>query len=199
MADEPTPPAPYTPPPPDLPQASPPPPLIERTPAVTPSGPPPLWTGAKTDSPVAEPEEDEAESARLAPFNTRIVAALIDVVVAFGLEMAALSVLPIFATRTAWLLAVGYFVTRDSLPFLGGQSVGKKAMKLKVVTADDRLLTGNWEAALIRNGVLIIPLFAFIELFILLSREDKPGRGLRLGDEWAKTRVILAPDPPPAG
>ena len=133
------------------------------------------------------------------PFNTRIIAALIDVVVVIGLQISVAWILPGFASRLAWLIGVAYLVTRDSLPFLGGQSVGKKAMKLKVVTVDDKPLTGNWEAALIRNGVLLIPLFGFIELFILLTREDKPGRGLRLGDEWAKTRVILAPDLPPAG
>jgi hypothetical protein len=45
---------------------------------------------------------------------------------------------------------MAYFVTRDSLPFLGGQSVGKKAMKLTVVTLDDKSLSGNWEPAVIR-------------------------------------------------
>jgi len=86
-------------------------------------------------------------------------------------------------------------VTRDGLPFLGGQSVGKKAMKLKAVTLDDRSLAGNWEPALIRGAVLAIPLFALVELFILLSREEKPERGRRLGDEWAKTKVIVVNEP----
>jgi uncharacterized RDD family membrane protein YckC len=98
---------------------------------------------------------------------------------------------PGFADRLAWLAGIAYLVTRDSLPFLGGQSVGKKAMKLRTVTRGGDSLVGNWQAALIRNGVLAIPLFAFVELFILLSREDKPERGLRLGDEWAKTKVII--------
>lgn len=133
---------------------------------------------------------EEVEEVSLAPFNTRVIAALIDLVVALGVQVFALWVLPGFASRAAWLLGAAYLVTRDSLPFLGGQSVGKKAMKLRVVTQDDRPITGNWEAALIRNGVLIIPFFAFIELFILLTREEKPERGLRLGDEWSKTRVI---------
>jgi hypothetical protein len=30
-----------------------------------------------------------------------------------------------------------------------------------------------------------------VELFVLLTREDKPERGRRLGDEWAKTKVIV--------
>lgn len=127
----------------------------------------------------------------LASFNTRATAALLDVVVALGIAIGLAFILPGFADRLAWLTGVTYLVTRDSLPFLGGQSVGKKAMKLKVVTLDGKSLIRNWEAALIRNGVLVIPLFAFVELFILLTREDKPERGRRLGDEWAKTRVIV--------
>jgi uncharacterized RDD family membrane protein YckC len=87
-------------------------------------------------------------------------------------------------------------ITRDSLPFLGGQSVGKKAMTIKVVTMDGQSLSGNWEKAAIRNAVLIIPFFPLVELLILLTREGKPDRGRRLGDEWAQTQVILAPDLP---
>ena len=73
-------------------------------------------------------------------------------------------ILPGFAAPVAWLLGIGYFVSRDSLPFLGGQSVGKKAMKLKAVTMEGKSLVGNWEAALIRNGVLVIPFFVLVEL-----------------------------------
>ena len=105
-------------------------------------------------------------------------------------------ILPGFASKLGWLVLAGYLITRDSLPFLGGQSVGKKAMKIKAVTLDDKSLVGNWEVAAIRNGVLLIPFFGLIELFILLTREDKPERGRRLGDEWAKTKVIMAPDLP---
>jgi uncharacterized RDD family membrane protein YckC len=206
MDQEPMPPAPQVIPPPDLPQSSPPPPdLPQSSPppaqdaqAKTP-GPPPLRAGAPV---LSEPTTDEAasgpEAGSLAPFNTRVIAALIDMAVAIGLQISVLVILPGFAARLAWLLGVAYLVTRDSLPFLGGQSVGKKAMKLRVVTVDDKPLTGNWEAALIRNGVLLIPLFAFIELFILLTREEKPEHGLRLGDEWAKTRVIIVANPPAA-
>lgn len=140
--------------------------------------------------------EDDALVQGIAPFNTRATAAVIDWLVAFGIMLALLMILPSFASKLGWLAAIGYLITRDSLPFLSGQSVGKKAMKLKVVTLDDKPLTGNWEAGVIRNAVLAIPFFAFIELFILLTREDKPERGRRLGDEWAKTKVIIAPEPP---
>jgi uncharacterized RDD family membrane protein YckC len=74
--------------------------------------------------------------------------------------------------------------------------VGKKVMKIRVATMGDEDLTGNWAAACIRNGVLLIPFFALVELYVLLSREDGILRGRRLGDEWSKTKVVMAPDPP---
>lgn len=143
-------------------------------------------------------DELESPANPTALFNTRMTAAAIDILVSMGITIGLILILPGFAARLGWLAGLAYLVTRDSLPFLGGQSVGKKAMKIKVVTLDGQSLVGNWEAAVIRNGVLIIPLFGLVELFILLSREDKADRGRRLGDEWAKTRVIHEPKPPVA-
>jgi uncharacterized RDD family membrane protein YckC len=181
-------------PPPDLPQG----PVTGGVPPVAPgdSKPvaPPSAEVAVRIKPAAE-GEDAAEAGAIAPFNSRVVAALIDGVIAGGLTMTALWVLPGFAERVGWLVGIAYLVTRDSLPFLGGRSVGKTAMKLRVVTLEGKDITGNWEAAIVRNAVLAIPLFAFVELFVLLSREDKPDHGRRLGDEWAKTKVVTAPDP----
>jgi uncharacterized RDD family membrane protein YckC len=130
------------------------------------------------------------------PFNTRVAAAFIDCLLAIGLHIAAYWILPGFAEGLAFLAGVGYLVLRDSLPFPGRQSVGKKVMKIRVATMDDEDLTGNWVAACIRNGVLLIPFFALVELYVLLSREDGILRGRRLGDEWSKTKVVMAPDPP---
>jgi uncharacterized RDD family membrane protein YckC len=140
-------------------------------------------------------DDEDAPIRGAVPFNTRLTAAAIDTVVFIGIIIGLQLVLPAFADRLAYLIALGYLITRDSLPFLGGQSVGKKAMKIKAVTLEGKSLVGNWETALIRNGVLIIPLFGLIELYILLTREEKPERGRRLGDEWAKTKVIFEEKP----
>lgn len=140
-------------------------------------------------------EDDDSPKHGVVPFNTRITAAVIDVVVSSGLLIGLTLLLPGFAQKIGYLASLGYLITRDSLPFLGGQSIGKKAMKIKVVTLEGKSLVGNWEAAVIRNVALIIPLFGFVELFILLSREEKPERGRRLGDEWAKTKVIFEEKP----
>lgn len=114
---------------------------------------------------------------RIASDGNRIVAYLID----------ALILLPLwFIPIVGWLAGVAYFLTRDSLPFLDGQSIGKKAMKLRAVTEDGAPLTNNYGPCIIRNIVLLIPFFPLIELIVLLTNEKKQ----RLGDQWAKTKVI---------
>ena len=114
---------------------------------------------------------------RKADNGNRIVAYLIDVIL-IGL----MSFVPI----AGWIAAVAYGLTRDSLPFLDGQSIGKKAMGLRAVTEDGQPLTNNWGPGIIRNIVLWIPLFPLIELIVLLTN----AKGLRAGDPWAKTKVI---------
>jgi len=169
--------------PPDLPQI---PPAMPDTTELPPHSPPVFRIRE------AEAGDDEHPAAgSLAPFNSRVIAAVIDLFVALGLMIAAHLILPLFVSHFALLLGLAYMVTRDSLPFLNGRSVGKTAMNLRAVSIDNQSLTEKWEPALIRNVVLIIPFFALIELYVLLTRENKPEGGRRLGDEWAKTKVII--------
>lgn len=114
---------------------------------------------------------------RMADNGNRIVAYLIDVII-----MGAMAFVPV----AGWIASVGYALTRDSLPFLDGQSIGKKAMGLRAVSEDGQPLTNNWGPGVIRNIVLWIPLFPLVELIVLLTNNN----GLRLGDQWAKTKVI---------
>lgn len=127
-------------------------------------------------------------------FNTRIIAAFIDFAIAAGLYIAVTMIMPGALNFLGWIVWLGYIGTRDSIPFLGGQSIGKKAMKLKVLTEDDKPITGDWKTGLVRNILPLIPMGGFVELVILLTREEKPERGRRLGDEWAKTKVIFVGD-----
>jgi uncharacterized RDD family membrane protein YckC len=185
-------------PPPNLAPPPPPPPSpLDGLPSSAPT-PPPLTApgGPPVKVTIRTGDEEETPAGGLAPFNSRVIAAVIDLVISMGVTLLLVFILPDFASKVAWLTGLAYLVTRDSLPFLGGQSVGKKAMKLQVVTPDGQLLTGNWEKAVIRNAALMVPFFALVEIFVLLTREDKPERGLRLGDEWAKTRVIVEPPKP---
>ena len=132
-----------------------------------------------------DPGDEAGPVEGLAPFIPRVVAVVIDLLVASGVTIGCVWILPGLLEWLSQLAGLGYFVTRDSLPFLGGQSVGKKAMKLKTTILEGASLVGNWSVSLIRNGILIIPLFALVELYILLTRENGPDRGRRLGDEWA--------------
>lgn len=186
-------------PPPDLHSYTPPTPSLQPPPITPPPVPSPE-EARRINLKVAPEEVDEATlNGAAAPFNTRFLAALIDVFLTIGLQLAAAMILPSFASgKIAWLIGIAYLLTRDCLPFLGGQSVGKKAMGLKALTSDGRTLMGNWQPGLIRNAVLLIPLFMFIEIFILITREDKAQRGLRLGDEWAGTKVVIHRPEPPA-
>ncbi|MFN4081986.1 MAG: RDD family protein, partial [Saprospiraceae bacterium] len=80
--------------------------------------------------------------------GNRIVAYLID-----ALLIGAVSIIPIIGL----IAGLAYFFTRDALPFLDGQSIGKKAMKIRVVTEDGQHLTNNWGPAIIRSIVFLIP------------------------------------------
>lgn len=183
-------------PPPDLSRRPPPPlspldQLPKSSPADSPSGVPPVKVSIRPEGVSSE----DADVSGIASFNSRVVAAVIDVLVATGITIGLSWFLPDFADRLAQLAGIAYFVTRDSLPFMGGQSAGKKAMRLRATTLEGDSLVKNWQAAVIRNGILLIPLFALVELYVLLSRDGAANRGRRLGDEWAKTQVIVEPEP----
>ncbi|MDX2246499.1 MAG: RDD family protein [Bacteroidia bacterium] len=116
---------------------------------------------------------------QLASQGQRIGAYLIDAIL-----IGVVSVIPVLG----WIVGIGYGLTRDSLPFLDGQSLGKKLLKLRAVTDDGQSLSGNWGPGIIRNVVLFIPFFGIVELIVLLTNKE----GKRLGDQWAKTKVIVA-------
>ena len=175
-----------SPPPPSLSTTPPPPPPPSAS--ASPAGP--IKVRVKPDGPDGE-DDGTSEGGPLVSLGTRVGAVLIDYAVAFGLYLVAVFVLPGFLDSAASLLAAAYIVLRDGLPFLNGQSVGKTAMKIRAVTRDGQSLAGNWQPAVVRNvALLLFPVFPLIELIVLLTREDKPDQGVRLGDEWAKTMVV---------
>lgn len=122
-------------------------------------------------------QPSSSSSQTVASDGNRIIAYLIDVAV-----VVALAFIPVLG----WIVGAAYMLTRDGLPFLDGQSIGKKAMKIRAVSEDGMPLTNNWGPVVIRNIVLWIPFFPLIELIVMLTNPQK----LRLGDQWAKTKVI---------
>ncbi|GAB3957990.1 hypothetical protein GCM10028805_51740 [Spirosoma harenae] len=90
------------------------------------------------------------------------------------------------------LLAIAYALTKDALPetggFLGGQSIGKKLMGIKVIKEDTGAsIVGDYGTAITRQVSLMIPLFGLVDALMVFSDEGK-----RFGDKWAKTIVVKA-------
>jgi uncharacterized RDD family membrane protein YckC len=140
----------------------------------------------------------EPEAGAEAPFQQRLFAVLIDLAVGVGLVISAKILLPDSAEGIVGnILLVGYLLTRDALPFLGGRSIGKMAMKLQAVTLEDKSLSGNWKASIIRNISVVFPpgIGAGVEAFLLNSRQNDATLR-RLGDEFAKTKVLYVGDEP---
>jgi len=186
---------------PDLPPPSLPKPSIPDATSSEPisSGPPVLTPPPPKPEPTPPTVVEEAlPPGSIAPLNPRLIAFLIDALIGIGILLVVGTVIP-GLSRVGALAMLVYIATRDALPFLKGQSIGKKVMNLQAVTLDGKSLAGNWEPGLIRNALLIIPVFTVVELIVLLIRDNKPERGYRLGDEWAKTKVItVAPSIPKA-
>ncbi len=140
-------------------------------------------------------DEDEAPApGSEGAFDARVVAAIIDAFVAAGLY----AIVGKVSGTLAWMVWVAYFLTRDALPFLDGQSIGKKVMKLKAVTLEGKSLSGDWQASVVRNISMAIPFFGLVEAFVLYTKKDKDVPLRRLGDEWGKTKVVVVADTPAA-
>lgn len=190
--DIPPPPPPSVPPPPDIP---PPPPAASMVPPV--SAPPPS-PAASSSSPAKfdSDEEDEghvvgaADGVKEAAFDTRLIAGFIDGVIA--------AILMNILFKLSWILGWGgymaYFAVRDSLPFLNGQSPGKKLMKICAVDANGKNLSGNWALGITRNWIMAIPFAPLYEAYVLYSKKEAHMPLRRLGDDWAKTKVVVVKD-----
>ncbi len=175
----------------DPPKPSTPKPTIRNTP---PAKPP------VTTADIEKPEEPKAPEVRKEkpPASTtkgvetdlvkRFLGAFID-----GIVAGTIGYVTFLITGSAfpqWIAIGLVFLTRDSLPMLEGQSIGKKVMKTKAVKEDGSSLSGDWVTGATRNILLAIPLAGLVEVYILLTRSSNPRDGLRLGDDWAKTKVI---------
>lgn len=122
----------------------------------------------------------EAIAPTIASSGKRVVAFLIDAMVMLAISG--------IVNPIGFTLAGAYLLTRDALPFLDGQSIGKQVLNLQAVDYKGDPLTNNWVTGIMRNIFLLIPIMPFIELIILMLNED----GLRLGDQIANTRVVDA-------
>lgn len=84
-------------------------------------------------------------------------------------------------------LGLGYFLLRDAMG--GGQSLGKRLYRLKVVDAESGEPC-SLRTSLARNIWLLVPFMPMFEVVALSAT------GLRWGDRMAETRVVFDDDPP---
>lgn len=111
--------------------------------------------------------------------NKRVCAFVIDYGLATSLGMW-LAIL--LETKTAaWTNCLFYLLLRDTL---GGRSLGKLAVGLRVVDVKERPL--KISQAIIRNIFVVLPLLPLLEYFVMLKNQQ----GRRVGDKVAKTLVI---------
>jgi len=120
----------------------------------------------------------------------RVMAKLLDIIV-----IAAAAGL---APKVGFLAGLAYLLIGDGL--FDGRSLGKKIMRLRVVTADSGV-SGGFRASMIRNAPFaaamllfnipfagwIFPAFVLVFEFLLALGN---GDGMRLGDDFAGTRVL---------
>ena len=121
----------------------------------------------------------------------RFVAAFIDGLVG-SVPYILLSFVSYQLAMIGYAANLAYFLTKDALPevggFLGGQSIGKKIMNIKVIREDTgQGILGDYGTAIVRQISLIIPLFNIVDALMVLGDEKK-----RFGDKWAKTIVVKA-------
>lgn len=106
---------------------------------------------------------------------------------AFLIDVLVMLVVSALLQTPGVVLAVIYLLSRDGIPFLDGQSIGKKVLDLQAVDYKGDPLTNNWRPVVLRNVFLLVfPFFPTIELLVLLSHTD----GRRIGDQIANTRVV---------
>jgi uncharacterized RDD family membrane protein YckC len=141
---------------------------------------------------ISEGNADQQELERAKILN-RIIARIIDFIIV-GILLEAVPRLGFFTGLTYLLIADGLFE---------GRSVGKRLIKLRVVHNKENQACGFRES-IIRNFpfavgyiLMALPLLGFIFPILIAGFETLlmfgSERGMRLGDELAKTRVVEEP------
>jgi len=121
----------------------------------------------------------------------RFVAAFIDGIIG-NIPFWVLLMVSYNLATVGYVIAIAYFLTKDALPatngYLGGQSIGKKLMGIKVVKEETGgSLEGDYGTAITRQVSLLIPFFNIVDALMVFSGDSK-----RFGDKWAKTIVVKA-------
>lgn len=121
----------------------------------------------------------QAQTQELASRTSRLLAAMID----FFVLLVPL-IIPVFGL--VWF--VFYGLCQDVIPYLNGQSFGKKIMGIRVVDRESfKPITGKYDVGAIRELPRFIPIFGLIDALFIFGSDKR-----RIGDRWAKTIVIAS-------
>jgi len=106
----------------------------------------------------------------------RLYAFLVDAVI-----VAVLVLIP----EVGWIFGLIYFLGKDAMPSLKGQSVGKKIFNIRILTTGtNEPLHLHPEKSVTRGLILLIPLVNVIDILMLIVK------GERLADKWTETHVV---------
>lgn len=84
------------------------------------------------------------------------------------------------------LIGVAYYLFKDALPFLNGQSIGKKIFQIEVQERfDNSAIKNEFGLSFTRSIPVLIPILNLVELVLIFSKKR------RFGDQWAKTFVVM--------
>jgi Zn-dependent protease with chaperone function/uncharacterized RDD family membrane protein YckC len=150
-----------------------------------------LETGGNANSPVGE----SGEEIHYAPRSRRIIAGLIDLLIAYAiifaidLRLAAAGVLMKRVMIVALLLPLLYLLLKDSF---GGQSAGKMMMGITVYNEKEKNPSGIMDS-IIRNWYLAIPVLGQTLFPLIIGIQVLLGKRQRIGDKDANTIVITTP------
>ena len=87
--------------------------------------------------------------------------------------------------KVGWMFGLIYFLGKDAMPSLNGQSVGKKVFGIRILTeGTHEPIHLHPRRSVTRGLILLIPLVNIVDIFQLL----KTGR--RLADKWTATYVV---------
>jgi uncharacterized RDD family membrane protein YckC len=142
----------------------------------------------------AVPEVSVIDSYTLALPAERMLAFLIDYLIAFGIY---------FIPYAGPVISFLYLIFRDGIKLFGNRSAGKKIMKIKAINEHTNTSTNLWDSfkrnlIFIPNIVLVLPyntkyaililnlLGLLIEIYFLYTSSENQ----RLGDQVANTVVI---------
>ena len=123
------------------------------------------------------------ESTTQASLADRFLGGLIDWLVVIAVSYLLRGIL---GWQLTYLISTAYILVRDAIPFLDGQSIGKKVVKTRSVLEDSgQPTTNDYKTSLLRNILLFIPIVSLVDALFIFGDERK-----RLGDKLAKTIVI---------